>query len=162
MDQAQLEQLMEQIRQQEEALVFDHFSQADAWKLGQVLYEHCCKAPKPMSMAIYLNGTEVFKYIMEGATANNDVWMRRKKNTVQLMQMSSLRKMYESQYKGWTQEQYGYPVGEYGFVGGGFPLRLRGSGVVGAICVSGLPGEEDHKLLVRAIEDYLSRCENKK
>jgi uncharacterized protein (UPF0303 family) len=33
--------------------------------------------------------------------------------------------------------------------GGGFPIRVRGiEGIVGVVCVSGLPQHEDHKLIV--------------
>ena len=39
--------------------------------------------------------------------------------------------------------------------GGGFPLTVKNAGVIGTICVSGLPHLEDHKLIVDALEQYL-------
>jgi uncharacterized protein (UPF0303 family) len=39
--------------------------------------------------------------------------------------------------------------------GGGFPLAIRGVGVVGTISVSGLPHEIDHALIVEALSEHL-------
>ena len=38
--------------------------------------------------------------------------------------------------------------------GGGFPLRLKGSAVVGTICVSALKHYEDHQVIVDTLEKY--------
>ncbi|MNL72657.1 hypothetical protein D3C87_1980020 [compost metagenome] len=40
--------------------------------------------------------------------------------------------------------------------GGSFPARVAGTGVVAAITVSGLASQEDHDMIVAAIEDYLA------
>lgn len=40
-------------------------------------------------------------------------------------------------------------------MGGGFPITLVGTGVIGAVACSGLPHEEDHKLLIDAISEVL-------
>jgi uncharacterized protein (UPF0303 family) len=39
--------------------------------------------------------------------------------------------------------------------GGGFPIRVKGIGVVGAVTVSGLHERDDHEVAVAAICDYL-------
>ena len=39
--------------------------------------------------------------------------------------------------------------------GGAFPLTIRGSGVAGTITVAGLPGAEQHALVVRVLRDSL-------
>jgi uncharacterized protein (UPF0303 family) len=38
--------------------------------------------------------------------------------------------------------------------GGAFPLTIRGVGVVGTVTVSGLPQEEDHKLVVSVLQEF--------
>ena len=40
---------------------------------------------------------------------------------------------------------------DYAAIGGGFPIIVAGTGVVGAVACSGLPHEMDHQLLVDAI-----------
>ena len=41
--------------------------------------------------------------------------------------------------------------------GGGFPIRLRGTGVIGSICVSGYPDHvDDHQLIINTLEEYFA------
>ncbi len=47
------------------------------------------------------------------------------------------------------------PESEYACCGGGFPLNIKKAGVVGTICVSGLPHLEDHQLIVDSLREYL-------
>jgi uncharacterized protein (UPF0303 family) len=50
-------------------------------------------------------------------------------------------------------------AGEYAIHGGGVPIRVRGvEGVVGVIIVSGLAQNDDHQVVIEALEDYLSRA----
>jgi uncharacterized protein (UPF0303 family) len=39
--------------------------------------------------------------------------------------------------------------------GGGFPIRVKGAGLIGAITVSGLHERDDHGVVVAAICDHL-------
>lgn len=43
----------------------------------------------------------------------------------------------------------------YGFGCGGFPITVKGQGVVGAVAVSGLPDPADHHYVVGALEKML-------
>ena len=45
----------------------------------------------------------------------------------------------------------GMDEADYAAIGGGFPIIVAGTGVVGAVACSGLPHEMDHQLLVDAI-----------
>jgi uncharacterized protein (UPF0303 family) len=60
--------------------------------------------------------------------------------------------------KGKSLEQaYLIPESDYAAHGGCFPVLLKNTGMVGTITVSGLPQEEDHKLVVQAIREYLTQ-----
>ncbi|MGX9522529.1 heme-binding protein [Vibrio mediterranei] len=39
---------------------------------------------------------------------------------------------------------------------GSFPIRIKGSGLVGAITVSGLPQADDHSLIVNTLRGYFA------
>ena len=50
----------------------------------------------------------------------------------------------------------GQAAGEYAIHGGGVPVRVMGvEGVVGVIVVSGLKQEEDHQVVVEALQMFL-------
>jgi len=54
------------------------------------------------------------------------------------------------------EQRYFVSTTEYAVHGGGFPIILRGTGVVGAITVSGMAHEEDHLWVVEAIRAHLA------
>ena len=43
----------------------------------------------------------------------------------------------------------------YVLAGGGFPVTVKGAGVIGVIAVSGLPEREDHGIIVEVLATYL-------
>jgi tRNA (guanine-N1)-methyltransferase len=46
-------------------------------------------------------------------------------------------------------------IGDYVLAGGGFPIAVKGAGVIGVIAVSGLPERQDHGVVVDALCDHL-------
>jgi len=54
------------------------------------------------------------------------------------------------------KERYGLSE-DYVASGGGFPINVKGIGVVGSIIVSGMKSYQDHQYVVDAITDYLGR-----
>ena len=83
-------------------------------------------------------------------------WVQGKQNTVQVAQMSSLHagQFLASEgkdlWKDWRLSD-----ADYAILGGGFPITVAGTGVIGAVACSGLPHEEDHRLLVDSISELL-------
>ena len=77
--------------EQEEKFQFDHFSRADALALGLKLNENAGKQPIPVAIEITVNGLTVFRYFPDGAMPDSELWLQRKRRTVDLMHMSSLR-----------------------------------------------------------------------
>jgi uncharacterized protein (UPF0303 family) len=55
------------------------------------------------------------------------------------------------------EEAYQISESHYAAHGGCFPIIVKGTGMVGTITVSGLAQEEDHKLVVQAIREYLTK-----
>ncbi|MDD3347535.1 heme-degrading domain-containing protein [Oscillibacter sp.] len=141
---------------EEETLCFSAFSNEDALTLGLKIIEKAKQRGVAVAIDITVNGTELFHYTMQGANARNAMWIKRKQNMVQVSQISSLHagQFLESegkdQWKNWRLNDTDYTC-----LGGGFPILLKGTGVIGAVACSGLPHEEDHRLLVDSISDLL-------
>jgi uncharacterized protein (UPF0303 family) len=53
------------------------------------------------------------------------------------------------------EEQFYISSVDYAPHGGCFPIYIKNTGMIGTITVSGLPQEEDHKVVVEAIRAYL-------
>ncbi|WP_164510381.1 heme-degrading domain-containing protein [Agathobaculum sp. Marseille-P7918] len=148
--------LLAMCEEEEERLQFEQFSRADALALGLKIHENAKKQPVPVAIEITVNGLVVFRYFPDGALPDSELWLARKRNSVELMEMSSLHFLAWLEQNGETLESRKLPANEYAAGGGGFPIRLRGTGVIGSICVSGLPDHrEDHRLVVDTLAEFL-------
>lgn len=148
--------IQEQIRRQEELLQFSHFNNRDAWELGQLIVEEIRSAHIDMAVCIRkLNGNIIFQYVTDGTNLDNQIWMQRKFNTVALMEHSSLDAAVRARIKNQGVAAHGLSDADYAFCGGGFPIRLRDSGMIGVVTVSNLPNVKDHGFVVKCLAKYL-------
>ena len=139
---------------QEQRLQLDHFDQASAWTLGVNLKSRCEAAGVALAIEVRLGKETVFYYAMPGTSPNNANWVRRKRNTVELLHTSSYAVGLKLADEGTSLEaKQGLPLADYASHGGSFPLRVRGVGVVGVVTVSGIPQREDHGMVVQALAD---------
>ena len=145
--------LMQKCAIEEERLCFETFNREDALRVGLKLYENARVNPEAVAIEITINGLVVFRYFPEGTVPDNGLWLQRKRNTVELMHMSSLRYLAWLELNGETMTDRKLNPDNYAAGGGGFPINIRGVGVVGSICVSGLPHLEDHQLIVDTLEE---------
>jgi uncharacterized protein (UPF0303 family) len=151
-----LEKSIEIMKKQEELLVFPHFNRQDAWDLGHefagIIAEK--KLPAPICIRL-LSGLIVFQWAGDGTNPDNEYWMIRKFRLVRDLEQSTLLSVAWFKKKGETLEGRGLDPHRYAAAGGGFPIRIKGSGLAGVATVSGLPQLEDHALLVEAISRHL-------
>ncbi len=144
------------LAKQEKGLEFEKFSAKDALKLGLILNEKSKKYSEPVAIEVTLNGLVVFRYFNDGTIKDSSFWLERKKNSVDLMNMSSLRFMYWLEMMGENLEDRKLNPKDYAAGGGGFPIRLKDTGLIGSICVSGLSNHlEDHQLIVDSLTEFL-------
>ena len=137
---------------QEEACRFESFTVGDAVKLGQLLSEISQAEGKSAAVQIEMGGFEVYRSMPEGTGRYNDLWMQKKKNTVKLMNKSTLRLWADMAARG-IQCQMSMVPGDIVCCGGGFPICLKDGTMVGVIAVSGPAGDQyEHELVVRAIK----------
>jgi uncharacterized protein (UPF0303 family) len=141
---------------QEELLQFTHFNRVDAWKLGKELVGIIQNEGIGLSLSIRLrDGLILFQYLPEGTNQNNESWMTRKFNTVRMFETSSLLNALKLKKNNQTFEGRGYDPRLFAASGGGFPIRLRGTGVIGAVVASGRPHLQDHDTLIEALSRHL-------
>ncbi|MGE5604316.1 MAG: heme-degrading domain-containing protein [Bacteroidota bacterium] len=149
------EQLAERGREEAE-LQFKSFTNETALELGLLILETARQERKLVTIDIERHGQQLFHYAMEGTTPDNDQWIIRKKNVVKRFNKSSYHVGLLLANSGKSiEERYFLDPLQYSAHGGSFPLIIKDVGIVGAISVSGLPQEEDHRLVVKVIREYL-------
>ncbi len=156
-DRAALDTLIAEVVEQEERLQFETFSHEHGWMLGARLREHALERAQAITIDIAVGEQRLFHCALSGTSAHNDVWIERKKRTVREFGASSylvglrfpILDRYELESAPWMD------ASQFSGHGGGFPLAIRGVGVVGTIAVSGLPHEVDHGLIVEALTEHL-------
>ena len=151
-----IDELLAILTMQEEVLQFSHFTNSDAWEVGVCIVAEAKRRNLDVAVSIRLNnGYTVFQYAGDGTNLENEMWMKRKFNTVQVKEMSSLRAYTVLQAKEATLDDWFANPMDYAACGGGFPIRVEEVGVIGAIIVSGLEHAADHDLIVKCIAKYL-------
>ncbi|GHV58195.1 UPF0303 protein [Spirochaetia bacterium] len=147
---------MEILKKQEELLQFNHFNRQDAWRLGKELVAISQNEGVGLSLSIRLrDGLILFQYLPEGTNQNNESWMTRKFNAVRMFETSSLFNGLRLKKNNQTFESRGYDPRLFAPSGGGFPIRIRGTGVIGAIVTSGGPHLQDHDILIEGLIRHL-------
>ncbi|KAF9888163.1 hypothetical protein FE257_009158 [Aspergillus nanangensis] len=162
--------------------IFPTFTSNTAWTLGLALRSRILSLPahqrKPALISITLTGGSESHVVFQAATepgtiADNEIWVRRKRNTVLRWGVSSWlmrNKMFASTGLGPNEVEAalvrkfaltstgggGGAADDYAIHGGGFPVRVKGvDGVVGVIVVSGLKQEDDHQVIVETVGEFI-------
>ena len=147
---------IEKIKQQELALHFERFSEADAWALGSQMREAAIALKHPFVIDIRVAGRNLFYTALPGAVPDNQTWVEHKINVVMRYHKSSYRKGRELAQTGkQLDESQGVLPIDYATHGGSFPIAIKNVGVVGTITVSGIPQRDDHNFVVEHICRYL-------
>ncbi len=153
-----MEELLKTLLEQEQELQFTSFNETTAWQLGTQMVEHAMRENLPVTIDITRGQHQLFHANLPGTAADNDEWVKRKVRLVNRFGHSSFYMGQLLKHKGKTIEQsYLIPESEFAAHGGCFPIIVKGTGMVGTITVSGLPQEEDHKLVVESIRAYLAK-----
>lgn len=147
--------LLEQIAKEEEELLLSHFDEQDAWNLGTILVELARTRSAPVAIDIRRPSQVLFHVALPGATADNDEWIRRKSSVVFRFGKASFAVgIALALARTNIEEKYFVSPLEYSPHGGAFPIRVRGTGLVACVSVSGLPQEEDHALVVQGLHQF--------
>lgn len=154
-----IDNLLTELKQQEDELQFESFSNEDAISIGLSLLDAAKKDSLPIVIDITRAGQVLFHAAMPDTSPDNDQWIIRKNRTVGRFHCSSFmvgRKLEKSASS--MEEKYLISSLEFAAHGGAFPIRIKGTGVVGTITVSGLAQEDDHALVVRVLRAWLNQA----
>ncbi len=149
---------IQEVQQQEQELQFTSFTNQTALDIGLMLIEKAKKENKSIVIDINRHGQQLFHYAFAGTSPDNDNWIARKSKVVNHFSRSSLRMELTLNEEGkdiW--EVFALDPADYAPNGGSFPITVKGVGVIGAITVSGLSGEEDHGMVVSVLQEYLGK-----
>lgn len=147
---------IERIKRQEATLVFERFDEAVAFEIGSAIRARALKEQLPIVVDIRTFDRPLFYAAMPGSNASNPDWARRKINVVKRYLRSTYRLVLEQQRPDRTfKVGEGLDSADYVLAGGGFPVAVKGAGVIGVIAVSGLPEREDHNVVVDALCTHL-------
>ena len=152
-----VEEMLAKVQQQEKDLQFKEFNSETALEIGLSIIERAKKENLQVAIDICINGHQLFHYAFQGTAPNNDQWILMKNRLANRYCMSSYRNKLRLQSMNKTLADIGLSSSEYAAVGGAFPITIQNVGVVGTITVSGLQDNEDHDLVVWAIEKHLSK-----
>ncbi|MGG2027736.1 heme-degrading domain-containing protein [Gottfriedia sp. S16(2024)] len=158
MEEKTIQQKLEEVRKQEENLLFKSFSNKDALEIGLLIIEAAKRFDKPVAINILKNCQSIFHFAMDHTSPDQDLWIKRKSNIVLRHHCSSYYMRLYNEMKNRSYNEF-YAASPYEFAahGGAFPIKIVGSGVIGVITVSGLAQEDDHNLIVEALAKFLNK-----
>lgn len=164
MEKAEIQKIIDTVKQQELDLRFDHFSNDDAYKLGMHFVQKIKDDGIEMAVQIKrVNGNTLFSYFSEGTNLMNEKWMGRKFNTVVYNERSSYLMWAFNEMGGRGIDtikdvaMLGFEMKDYALCGGGFPIKLKTGEMVAVMLASNLPHEKDHEFIVEGLESYLAQ-----
>jgi uncharacterized protein (UPF0303 family) len=149
--------LLDNLLQEEKDLQFTEFTNKTAVLVGSAILKRAMEENKSVVVDIQRNGQLLFHGKLDGTTINNDQWIKRKNNVANHFGHSSyyMHVLLKSKQTTIQEDAYLDP-NDYAAEGGAFPIIIKNVGQIGTISVSGLPGEEDHGLIVSVIKDFLN------
>jgi len=144
------------IAEQERLLHFASFSAETAWAVGCALRAEALARKAGMTFEIQVAGRTLFACSTEDAAPGQADWIRRKRNVVMRFGRSSYAVGLQLQLEGKTiEERHGLTLTDFAMHGGGVPILLAGTGLVGSVVSSGLDQRTDHGLVVSVMAGVL-------
>lgn len=153
-----MEDILTTLLEQEKTLQFAAFDEETAWELGSAIAAEAKTRGLPIAIDIRRGERQLFHASMKGASADNDAWIERKVRTVNRFGHSSfyVNRLLASLGKTLAEKSF-VSEQEFAAAGGCFPIIVKGTGAVGTAAVSGLPQEEDHRLVTECIAALIKK-----
>lgn len=147
----------EQLLAEEASLALPSLSDDDAVGIGLLALAFARSRALPVTLEVRRAARVAFRAALPGSSADQDSWIARKARVVERFGHSTLYERVRCEAAGTTfPERTGLPESRYAAHGGGVPLVVDGTGMVGVLLVSGLPQVDDHALAVEVLRGWLA------
>jgi uncharacterized protein (UPF0303 family) len=142
-----------ELLQHENEAIFENLDLQTAIQIGEKAVALGTERNYPITIAIELDGVEVFRQALPGAEAAHAGWILRKSNVVNLTKHSTMYERVKAEEDGidWHQK-HGVLDETHAIHGGGFPLLTLGGEFRGVLLISGLPQVDDHLFAVEVLK----------
>lgn len=145
----------QEVLKQETEIVLPHFGLADLNSFVSILKEIDSTNYEKVCVLIKLNKRPVFFHAGKLTTNENNIWIKKKENVVDMFDHSSLyeKLLYTDKPEKFYQET-GLSPTQFAIVGGGIPIIVKDTGIIGSLTISGLSDIEDHDFGCRVLLAY--------
>ena len=134
-----------QLLEHEAKSALENLDKTLAQEIGESAAAIALDRSYPITISIQLDGEEVFRKALPGATDEHASWITRKLNVVNKTHHATMYERVKAEEAGidWYQA-HGVDEKDYAIHGGGFPLLTTAGDFRGVLLISGLPQVEDH------------------
>jgi len=141
----------------ESRTILKRLSNDDAIDLGLLAVKYARERNLPLAIEVHRSGRVLFRAALTGTTPDNDRWLTNKARVVESFHHSTLyeRVRHEESHIDFYAAT-GLSPELFAAHGGGLPLSIEGTGVIGALVVSGMPQVEDHKFVVDVLARFVA------
>ncbi|OXJ19808.1 heme-degrading domain-containing protein [Burkholderia sp. AU6039] len=133
------------------------FDAAVARRMGEIAVNLASRRGLPIAVSIVGEQAPLFYCALDGSDSGDSDAIRRRQNTVLRFGLSSLAVGERFRRAGWSLQSQGLSDDDYALDGGGVPLRIAGTGIVGAMTIAGLDSEHNHALVVESLQWHVGR-----
>lgn len=132
----------------------DYFDNHWGMKLGLAIVKLAQDRTQKVAVQVERINHPNFLYVEEGLSADKHDWIRRKVNVVKKFEESSLTVKKDLNSNNMTLSgTFGLQNKNFLAKGGSIPIFVKKAGMVAIVTVSGLHDEEDHQIIVEALQE---------
>jgi uncharacterized protein (UPF0303 family) len=147
--------IIEILKKQEADLQFDAFDENEAFALAMAVRDRAVREQLPIACDVRTWNRQLVFFAMPRTPPVLADWIRRKNFVVQRWGKSSYRALLENRRERLLPVDEGFDPADYALHGGAFPIRVKGTGVIGSVAISGLHEHDDHEIVRTAICERL-------
>ena len=149
--------MLAQVAQDEQDVILTSFNNRDAWELGCLMVNMAKEQGINLTISIDMNGQKIFYYAFDSTHLNNENAVARKTRVAHVFRCCSMKVFLELQASGGSIADRGRDPKDYLAMGGAVPIRIKDTGMIGTVCVSGLAHPDDHKFVINAMKAFINR-----